>query len=98
MFVREKSFLLVKASDSYITYFKVHLRSKADGTIVDARLYGSFLGGNTFQKRRVSSPAPVTKVCPSGLQERYRTLKVWPVRVASFFIEGYFHTTIWFCE
>ena len=23
--------------------------------------------GNTFQKRRVSSPAPVTIACPSGL-------------------------------
>lgn len=26
-----------------------------------------FLGGNTFQKRSVSSPAPVTRVRPSGL-------------------------------
>jgi hypothetical protein len=30
--------------------------------------------GNTFQNLRVSSPAPVTILYPSGLIERYRTL------------------------
>ena len=29
--------------------------------------------GKTFQNRRVSSPAPVTIVLPSGLIARYRT-------------------------
>jgi len=29
--------------------------------------------GNTFQNLRVSSPAPVTIVCPSGDMARYRT-------------------------
>ena len=30
--------------------------------------------GKTFQNRKVSSPAPVTIVDPSGLIERYNTL------------------------
>ena len=50
--------------------------------------------GNTFQKRRVSSPAPVTIDAPSGLIARYNTRKVWPVRVLIFSIDGYFHTMI----
>jgi len=54
----------------------------------------SFFGGNTFQNLSVSSPAPVTRVYPSGLHDRYNTLNVWPVKVASFFIVGYFHTII----
>jgi hypothetical protein len=44
--------------------------SKVDGKIVETGDFDSFLGGKTFQKRRVSSPAPVTKVYPSGLHER----------------------------
>jgi len=32
------------------------------------------LGGKTFQNLKVSSPAPVTIVCPSGLRDKYRTL------------------------
>jgi hypothetical protein len=36
---------------------------------------GVFGPGNTFQKRSVSSPAPVTMVCPSGDMARYSTLK-----------------------
>lgn len=31
--------------------------------------------GNAFQNRRVSSPAPVTIVCPSGDMARYNTLR-----------------------
>lgn len=54
--------------------------------------------GNTFQKRRVSSPAPVTMEAPSGLMARYRTRKVCPVSVLIFSIVGYFHTMIWFRE
>lgn len=50
--------------------------------------------GNTFQKRRVSSPAPVTIVWPSGDIARYNTRSVWPVSVASLLIVGYFHTMI----
>jgi hypothetical protein len=53
-----------------------------------------FIGGNTFQNLSVSSPAPVTRVWPSGLTLRYSTLKVCPVSKANFFIEGYFHTII----
>jgi hypothetical protein len=34
--------------------------------------------GNMFQKRRVSSPAPVTTLWPSGDIARYRTL--WECR------------------
>ena len=48
--------------------------------------------GNTFQKRRVSSPAPVTMDDPSGLIAKYNTLNVCPVNVAIFSIVGYFHT------
>lgn len=32
------------------------------------------LGGKTFQNLKVSSPAPVTIVCPSGLKDKYKTL------------------------
>jgi hypothetical protein len=35
----------------------------------------NFGPGNTFQNRNVSSPAPVTILCPSGLIAKYRTLK-----------------------
>ena len=52
------------------------------------------LFGNTFQKRNVSSPAPVTIDEPSGLIAKYSTLKVCPVSVAIFSIDGYFHTMI----
>jgi len=54
--------------------------------------------GNTFQNRSVSSPAPVTMVCPSGEIARYNTLYVWPVKVASLDIVGYLQTIIWFWE
>lgn len=50
--------------------------------------------GKTFQKRNVSSPAPVTIVWPSGDIAKYRTRKVCPVSVASLLIFGYFHTMI----
>ena len=53
-------------------------------------------GGNTFQKRNVSSPAPVTMDWPSGLIARYKTRKVCPVMVANLVMDGYFHTMIWF--
>ena len=53
-----------------------------------------FNDGNALQKRSVSSPAPVTIFCPSGLIERYSTLYVWPVSVATFCIVGYFHRII----
>ena len=32
------------------------------------------IDGKTLQKRSVSSPAPVTMFCPSGLIDKYRTL------------------------
>jgi hypothetical protein len=57
-----------------------------------------FVEGKAFQKRRVSSPAPVTIVSPSGLIAKYKTLRLWPVNVATFFIEGYFHITMAFSE
>ena len=59
-------------------------------------LYLAF--GKTFQNLRVSSPAPVTMFYPHGLIAKYRTLYVWPVKVITFFIDGYFHTIIWFWE
>ncbi len=61
-------------------------------------LLSSFLPGNTFQNLKVSSPAPVTTVLPSGLIARYRTLKVCPVKVDIFYILGYLQTLISFKE
>ena len=34
----------------------------------------TFVDGNTFQNLKVSSPAPVTIVCPSGDNAKYKTL------------------------
>ena len=59
--------------------------------------YFSFFG-KTFQKRSVSSPAPVTIVVPSGDIAKYNTLYVWPVKVAIFYIFGHFQTLISFSE
>jgi len=39
-----------------------HLSSLKDGFIIDYYYPSYFLGGNTFQNLKVSSPAPVTKV------------------------------------
>ena len=65
-----------------------------EGHIFDTVFFSSFYGGNTFQNLKVSSPAPVTKVCPQGDTDKYKTLKVWPVSRASFFMEGYFQIII----
>lgn len=54
--------------------------------------------GKTFQNLRVSSPAPVTIVLPSGLIARYKTLNECPVNVLILSIFGYFHIFISFCE
>jgi hypothetical protein len=51
-----------------------------------------FLDGNTFQKRRVSSPEPVTIFYPSGDIAKYNTLYVCPCKVAIFFISFCLHT------
>lgn len=68
---------------------------KLEGSIrEDSGAFTVLPAGKTFQKRRVSSPAPVTMFSPSGLIAKYKTLKLWPVSVATFFIEGYFQTTI----
>ena len=75
-----------------------HLSSLKDGFIIDYYCPNYFLGGNTFQNLNVSSPAPVTKVWPSGLIAKYNTLNVWPVNTAIFFIWGYFQTIISFLE
>ena len=53
---------------------------------------------NTFQNLRVSSPAPVTMASPSGDMARYSTRYEWPVNLAIWTSDGYFHTKIWFCE
>ena len=57
-----------------------------------------FLPGKTFQNRKVSSPAPVTIVCPSGDIARYNTRYVCPVEVATIAMEGFFRRKIWFNE
>jgi hypothetical protein len=45
---------------------------------VGARVRVLRVGGKTFQKRRVSSPAPVTIVWPSGDIDKYSTRVAWP--------------------
>ena len=47
----------------YVRFFMLsdHLRSPKPGMTTDAVVF-IFFGGKTFQKRRVSSPAPVTRV------------------------------------
>eukprot|EP00958_Prasinococcus_capsulatus_P001502 scaffold137_cov398-Prasinococcus_capsulatus_cf.AAC.24 len=52
--------------------------------------------GHIFQKRKVSSPAPVTMLDPSGLTASCRTREVCPVKAATFLSVGYFHTIISF--
>jgi hypothetical protein len=47
-----------------------------------------------FQNLRVSSPAPVTIVSPSGDIDKYKTLDVCPVNSAILSIVGYFQITI----
>ena len=53
-----------------------HLISKHEGirTLFVFPSQFSYLLGKTFQKRSVSSPAPVTMLYPSGLQAKYNTL------------------------
>lgn len=58
----------------------------------------SLMDGKIFQNLKVSSPAPVTIVDPSGLVARYRTRCVWPLNVATFFMFGYDHTFTSFWE
>lgn len=62
--------------------------------LLDKLDYLFMLFGNSFQKRRVSSPAPVTTVSASGDMARYKTLKLCPVKVAIFLSDGYFQTTM----
>ena len=71
-----------------------HLMSAKFGTIKLFNLMFSYFSGKAFQNRRVSSPAPVTIVFPSGLTAKYKTLQVCPSNVATFFISGYFQITI----
>jgi len=78
-------------------FLKGYRISAPDGNkrLVPRRDPSLFFGpGKTFQNRNVSSPAPVTTVWPSGDIARYKTLYVCPVKVATFDMEGYFHTII----
>src|SRR5207237_8461639 len=72
-----------------------HAPSRLPPTVLSSPVLPAFLP-KTFQNLSVSSPAPVTIVVPSGLQLRYRTRYVCPVRLTTCSIFGYFHTTIWF--
>jgi hypothetical protein len=51
-------------------FMTAHLRSMNEGFIMEFKGLIYFLGGKAFQNLSVSSPAPVTSVYPSGLQER----------------------------
>jgi len=53
-----------------------------------------FAPGKAFQNLSVSSPAPVTIVCPSGDMARYSTRNVCPVNVVTLVILGYLHKII----
>ena len=77
-----------------------HLKSMLDGIITDCvdESRPLLMLGNTFQKRKVSSPAPVTILCPHGLMERYSTRWWCPVKVWTFYMLGYFQRIIWFNE
>lgn len=57
-------------------------------------LYYVLTEGKTFQNLNVSSPAPVTIVCPEGFIAKNNTRLVCPVNVATFYKLGYFHTII----
>ena len=76
--------------------------SMLDGTnkllIPNIFWFFDFIGGNIFQNRNVSSPAPVTILSPSGLIDKYKTLYVCPVKVAILCIFGYDQIIIWFNE
>ena len=71
-----------------------HLSSKVfkfDDLIVFSRF---LLDGKTLQNLSVSSPAPVTIVCPDGFIAKNNTLLVCPVKVVTFSNVGYFQTII----
>ena len=61
---------------AYLMVVRVMVVTEASGPC------GPLGPGNTFQKRSVSSPAPVTIVCPSGDTARYSTRRVCPVVAA----------------
>jgi len=77
---------------------KHHLRQMDSVLRVDLSLHSFSFLGKMFQKRKVSSPAPVTMVVPSGFIARYNTLYVCPVRVSIFYIFGIFQMFISFKE
>ena len=72
-------------------YQEAHLMLKTLSFICDYYFSIFFYFGNTFQNLNVSSPAPVTIDSPSGDIAKYNTRVLWPVRLAIFRIEGYFH-------
>lgn len=78
----------------YFSLMNSHLRSFKSGIKRDDYEYPSFFLGKTFQNLKVSSPAPVTIVYPSGDIDKYKTLYVCPVKSAIFSKEGYFQMTI----
>ncbi len=74
--------------------FGTHLSSKVL-RLFAFLVFAAFLpNGKAFQKRRVSSPAPVTIVCPDGFIAKNSTLLVCPVKVLTFYKLGYFHMII----
>ena len=89
---------------SYCKYINIisvnldHLRLIESELRIDRIFYSFSFLGNMFQKRKVSSPAPVTIVVPSGFIAKYKTLYVWPVNVSIFYIFGIFHMFISFRE
>ena len=58
-------------------------KSRLDGIMSDwvELSMPRLIEGKTFQKRSVSSPAPVTMFWPQGLSERKSTRHEWPVKV-----------------
>jgi hypothetical protein len=71
-----------------------HLNSIVFRNVDFLTLVSLFPVGNTFQNLSVSSPAPVTIVCPEGFIAKNNTLLVCPVKVVTFSKLGYFQTII----
>ena len=99
------NFLIIHQDKVLNLHQRTHyLNSTVGGKVkveLPSRLEDLPMDGHTDQKRKVSSPAPVTMELPSGDKAKYSTLREWPCSVAIFCILHevvVFHTQIWFKE
>ena len=61
---------MILAAFKFVLEPHVHRITKAEFSICEPAFFIFAVLGKTFQKRRVSSPAPVTIDSPSGLMAR----------------------------